>query len=79
MKKLFRKGAAIILALGMCLTALTGCNSSKEAGEDGALTLFYSDLSGVNTAIKRKSDLYKKYMEPDCRRRSGGHQAAAVF
>lgn len=36
MKKLFRKGAAIILALGMCLTALTGCNSSKEAGEDGA-------------------------------------------
>ena len=63
MKKLFRKGAAIILALGMCLTALTGCNSSKEAGEDGALTLFYSDLSGVNTAIKRKSDLYKKYME----------------
>ena len=40
MKKLFRKGAAIILALGMCLTALTGCNSSKEAGEDGALTLF---------------------------------------
>ena len=51
MKKLFRKGAAIILALGMCLTALTGCNSSKEAGEDGALTLFYSDLSGVNTAI----------------------------
>ena len=63
MKKLFRKGDAIILALGMCLTALTGCNSSKEAGEDGALTLFYSDLSGVNTAIKRKSDLYKKYME----------------
>lgn len=36
MKKLFRKSVSAMLVLVMCLTAMTGCNSSKESDEDGA-------------------------------------------
>lgn len=61
MKKFAVKLIALALTLCCCLGALAGCGGKTDDG--GKLTLFYSDLSGVNTAIKRKSDLYKKYME----------------
>ena len=61
MKKFTVKLIALALTLCCCLGALAGCGGKTDDG--GKLTLFYSDLSGVNTAIKRKSDLYKKYME----------------
>lgn len=61
MKKFTVKLIALALTLCCCLGALAGCGGTTD--DVGKLTLFYSDLSGVNTAIKRKSDLYKKYME----------------
>lgn len=58
-----KKSFILVLALAMLLMSMTGCKKSEDSDENSPLTLFYSDLSGVNTAIKRKSDLYQKYME----------------
>lgn len=61
MKKLMVKFIALALTLCCCFGVFAGCGGSTD--NDGKLTLFYSDLSGVNTAIKRKSDLYNRCSE----------------
>ena len=61
MKKFIVKLVVLLLIVISTVSMFVGCGS--DVLNSGKLTLFYSDLSGVNMAIKRKSDLYKKYME----------------
>lgn len=61
MKKFIVKLVVLLLIVISTVSMFVGCGS--DVLNSGKLTLFYSDLSGVNMAIKRKSDLYKEYMK----------------
>lgn len=53
MKKLIKRGAALLLCLGLACTAMTGCTTSKGAGtktKNGNETLFKYD--GVSVTLK---------------------------
>lgn len=58
-----KKIMTFLLCAIMSLSVMAGCG--EGGGSRGKLTVFYSDLAGLNTAINQRTDLYKKYMQ-DC-------------
>lgn len=57
-----KKLLTTVLCMILFLSVLSACGGDSD---NNTLTIFYSDLAGINTAIRQKTDVYKKYME-DC-------------
>ena len=57
--KLLKRCALVALGATMALT-MAGCGGNSD---DAVITMFYNDLAAINTAMKKNSPSYQKYMK----------------